>query len=189
MTLEQIEDIFDSLSDYGPLPGFLLPFLEAFLPFLPLMVIIAANVNIYGILQGILLSWLGSVIGSTAIFLICKKYGARARSYLSKKFPLSNVMFGWIEKRGFSALFIVLCFPFTPSILVTLVAGLSQMSVRTYVTAMMLGKAVMITCISILSFDLVELVQNPLRIAASLAGILLLWYFGKKVERRYQKNS
>ena len=54
-------DTFTNLTqDYralGPIIGILLPFLEAFLPFLPLIVFIVANVTAYGLLFGFLLSW------------------------------------------------------------------------------------------------------------------------------------
>ena len=54
---------------------FFLPFLEAFLPFLPLVVFIVANVNAYGFLFGFLLSWVGSVAGAYTVFLVIRKYG------------------------------------------------------------------------------------------------------------------
>ena len=187
MTLEQIEKFLEDLSSLGPLPGIIVPFIEAFLPFLPLIVIIMANVNIYGFILGLLFSWLGVTLGSLSVFLLCRKFGNRVRDYITKKFPVSEKMFSWIERRGFSAVFIVMCFPFTPSIVVTLVAALSRIQVKTYIVAMILGKLIMIFAISIISFDFVDLLQSPIRLALSVLAIFVLWYGGKKIEKYFSK--
>lgn len=185
MTLEQIEKVLENLSDLGPLPGIAAPFIEAFLPFLPLIVIIMANVNIYGFILGLLYSWLGVTLGSLCVFLISRRYGSKVREYLTKKFPVSNKMFNWIERRGFSAIFIVMCFPFTPSIVVTLVAALSRIQLKTYVLSMLLGKLIMIFAISVISFDFVDLLQSPIRLILSIGAIIVLWFGGKKIEKYF----
>jgi len=187
MTIEQIEKFLNDLSDLGPLPGIAVPFIEAFLPFLPLIVIIMANVNIYGFGLGLLFSWLGVTLGSMSVFLLCRRFAYKVRDYITKKFPISDKMFSWIERRGFSAVFIVMCFPFTPSIVVTLVAALSRIPVKTYILGMILGKLIMIFAISIISFDFVDLLQSPLRLVSSILAIILLWYGGKRIEKYFNK--
>lgn len=187
MTLEQIEQFLESLSSLGPLPGIAAPFIEAFLPFLPLIVIIMANVNIYGFGLGLLFSWLGVVLGSMCVFLLCRRFGNKARNYITKKVPASDKMFKWIEKRGFSAVFIVMCFPFTPSIVVTIVAALSRIQFKTFLVSMLCGKLIMISAISIISFDFVDLLHSPFRLILSIIAIILLWYGGKQIEKYFNK--
>lgn len=187
MTLEQIEKFLDSLSSLGPLPGIAVPFIEAFLPFLPLLVIIMANVNIYGFALGLLFSWLGVTLGSVSVFLLCRRFGNRARNYITKKVPISGKLFGWIERRGFSAVFVVMCFPFTPSVVVTIVAALSRIPVKTYILAMLLGKLIMIFAISVISFDFIDLLHSPGRLITSILVIILLWYGGKRIEKYFSK--
>lgn len=60
-TLDRIMDLIDSYRSFGPLPGVLLPLIEAFLPFLPLFVFIMANVNAFGFWLGFLYSWVGTI--------------------------------------------------------------------------------------------------------------------------------
>lgn len=188
MTLEQIEQFLKSLSSLGPLPGILVPFFEAFLPFLPLIVIIAANVNIYGFGFGMLFSWIGIVGGAICIFLVCRKYGGKFGDRLQRRFPSMKKLFGWVENRGFTPLFLLSCFPFTPAALITIVAGLSKLPFHTFLVSFALGKAMMILFIALISFDIANLFAAPWRIIASVAGILLLWYGGKKLEQRYNNN-
>lgn len=187
MTLEQIEQFLKSLSSFGPLPGILVPLLEAFLPFLPLIVIIAANVNIYGFGFGMLFSWVGIVLGGTSIFGLCRKFGHRFRARVEKRYAVVAKIFNWIESKGFTPLFLLSCFPFTPSVLITIVAALSKLPFRSFLVAVALGKAVMVLVIGLLSFDITNLVNHPWRIIASVVGIALLWFGGKRLERRYNQ--
>lgn len=188
LDLEQMQQTLERLSDYGPLPGILLPFLEAFLPFLPLIIIIAANVNIYGLGVGFLLSWIGVTAGKVVLFLICRYFGKNVKALIEKKFPKSERFFNWIDRKGFSPLFLLSSFPFTPSVVITVVAGLSRVPFHTFFLATLLGKAVMIMIISLISFDISHAMQQPWRFVVITITIVVLWYGGKKLESRYQLN-
>ena len=189
MSLDQIEQFLESLSNLGPLPGILVPFFEAFLPFLPLIVIIAANVNIYGFGFGMLFSWIGIVGGAVSIFLFCRKYGNKLGDRLQRKYPSMKKIFGWVENKGFTPLFLLSCFPFTPSFLITIVAGLSKLPFHTFLVSFALGKAMMILFIGLISFDIANLFAAPWRIIASVVGIVILWFGGKKLEQRYNSKT
>lgn len=189
MDIQQIQQTLESYSQYGPLPGLLLPFIEAFLPFLPLIVIIAANANIYGLGIGFLLSWCGVTAGATCVFWISRTLGKNVKDRLEKKYPKSQRFFKWIEQKGFTPLFLLACFPFTPSVVITLISGLSKVPFHTFFLATLLGKAVMIFCISLLSFDIANFVQEPWRILVSVITVVLMWLGGKKIENRYQLNG
>src|SRR5690606_29089462 len=116
-----------------PLPGILLPLLEAFLPFLPLFLFVMANANAFGLGWGFLLSWLGASLGSLLVFLLIRKYGeSRVLRFLQRNKNVQNLT-AWFERRGFGPLFLLLCFPFTPSAIVNIVAGLSKINVYQYI--------------------------------------------------------
>ncbi|XBO86919.1 VTT domain-containing protein [Bacillus licheniformis] len=90
----------------------------------------------------------------------------------------------WVEKRGFGPLFLLLCFPFTPSAAVNVVAGLSRVSLLPFSLAVLCGKFVMIFMVSFVGYDLKALFTQPLRTAAVIIVMLILWYAGKRVEHR-----
>ena len=48
---DYIMELLNNYESLGPLPGILLPFIEAFLPFLPLIVFVLANGAAYGLLK------------------------------------------------------------------------------------------------------------------------------------------
>ena len=76
LTEEQLTEWFQSYRAFGPAAAAALPFIEAFLPFLPLVVFVVANTNAFGLWEGFFLSWLGSAAGSILMF-----YAVRCGSY------------------------------------------------------------------------------------------------------------
>ncbi|WP_337104065.1 TVP38/TMEM64 family protein [Paenibacillus sp. YIM B09110] len=188
MDLDQIQRTLESYSQLGPLPGLLLPLLESFLPFLPLIVIVAANANIYGLGFGFLFSWIGAAAGALCVFWISRKLGRRFKGWVMRRFPKSERFFTWVEHRGFTPLFLLACFPFTPSIIITVVSGISNVPFKTFMLATLLGKAVMIFSISLISFDIGNLIDEPWRIFVTITAVLVMWFGGKKLESRYQVN-
>lgn len=90
----------------------------------------------------------------------------------------------WIERHGFGPLFLLLCFPFTPSALVNIVAGLSRISTSQYILAVIAGKLVMISTISFIGYDLRSMIAQPLRTIPVVIAIFILWFIGKRIEMK-----
>lgn len=188
-TMENVMDLIGEYRSFGPLPGILLPMLEAFLPFLPLVLFIMANASAFGLWLGFLYSWIGACAGALIVFLIIRKYGQkRVLAFLQKHAKVRQSMI-WIERHGFGPLFLLLCFPFTPSAIVNLVAGLSKVSIAQYMLAVLTGKMVMIFTISFVGYDLQALITNPVRTAIVLVVIFILWYVGKRIEVRLNMST
>ncbi|BBH22753.1 putative membrane protein YhjE [Paenibacillus baekrokdamisoli] len=184
--LEHLQHTLESYSAYGPLPGILLPLVEAFMPILPLLVFVAANANIYGLWLGSLYSWIGVSAGSMLLFWVARKLGGRVGSWLRRRFPKASGVLNWIDHKGFSPIFLFACFPFSPSALITVVSGLSNVPFRSFALAVLLGKAVMIFSISLLSFNISDLAKEPWRLLLTAVLIVAMWFGGKKLEARYQ---
>lgn len=187
-SMENISELIDSYRAIGPIIGFLLPFIESFLPFLPLFAFVIANASAYGFIFGFLISWSGSVAGAYVVFLIIRKYGrARFMNFMTKHEKVQKLIH-WVERNGFGPLFLLLCFPFTPSALVNLVAGLSNISKHYYLLTVMAGKFVMILTISYVGYDVRALFTQPVRTAIVAIVIILLYIIGKIIEKRLTKR-
>ncbi|RJS61694.1 TVP38/TMEM64 family protein [Bacillus sp. PK3_68] len=188
-TLENIMDLIQKYESFGPIPGFFLPLIEAFFPFLPLVVFVMANASAFGLWWGFLLSWGGSVTGAFLVFLFIRNYGQRKLlSFLHRHRQVRKLM-NWVDCHGFGPVFLLLCFPFTPSAIVNIVAGLSHISVRQYLLAVMAGKAVMIFTISFIGYDFFSLIKEPGRTAILGVVIFVLWAVGKQVERHLNQKE
>ncbi|MBT2678116.1 TVP38/TMEM64 family protein [Bacillus sp. ISL-35] len=181
-TIEKVMELLSEYRSFGPIPGILLPMLEAFLPFLPLFLFVMANANAFGLWFGFLFSWTGAVLGALLVFWIFRRYGqGRLLRFLQRHQKVQKGM-DWIERHGFGPIFLMLCFPFTPSALVNIVAGLSRISMPQYMLAVITGKMVMIFTISFVGYDIRALITNPARTALVLVVIAILWYIGKRIE-------
>ncbi|RTR31468.1 TVP38/TMEM64 family protein [Robertmurraya yapensis] len=187
-TLENIMEIIEDYRAIGPIPGILLPMLEAFLPFLPLVIFVMANANAFGLWFGFLFSWVGASVGALLVFLLIRRYGQKRFLSFLKKSPKVKKLMAWLERHGFGPLFLLLCFPFTPSAVVNIVAGLSKISIYQYMLAVIAGKMVMIFTISFVGYDIRSLITQPIRTAIVGVVIFILWLVGKQIEVRLNKN-
>ncbi|MDR7001354.1 TVP38/TMEM64 family protein [Neobacillus niacini] len=187
-TLDNVMDLIKQYRSLGPLPGILLPMLEAFLPFLPLFLFVMANASAFGLWLGFLYSWLGACIGALLLFFIIRRFGQKRLLSFLPKHPKVRKLMDWVDRHGFGPLFILLCFPFTPSAVVNIVAGLSKISMYQYILAVFIGKMVMIFTISFVGYDLHSLITKPYRTIIVVGVIFILWYFGKRIEVRLNRR-
>lgn len=194
--LEEASEFFDTvielLENYealGPLPGILLPFIEAFLPFLPLFVFVMANSVAYGLFKGFLYSWIGSSAGSILVFLLIRKFGNKKIMLKIKRNKQVQQITSWVERHGFGPMFILLCFPFSPSSVINIVAGLSNVSKQQFVLAVLLGKSVMIFSIAYIGSSIMEFAKNPVKTVVVTVCILVFWAFGKFLEKKLLKRK
>lgn len=131
----------------GPLFGFFLLVLESFIPMLPLSVFVALNVNAFGLLWGILFSWLGTITGCYLCYLffyflsnnfIYKFIGKKTRKKIDKTVEdFKNIKF--------TTLVLLMTLPFMPSFFLNLLSGIVGISKRKYFAALCIGKFLMIT--------------------------------------------
>ena len=183
-SVENIENLAAQYRALGPLLGILFPFLESFLPFLPLVVFVVANASAFGLWLGFLLSWIGAVAGSYAVFLIVRRFGHSPRLNFITGGERVKRLIKWIDMNGLSPLFLLLCFPFTPSVLVNVVVGLSHIHKKYYLIVLLSGKFVMILGLSVLGYDLRSLLTSPLKLIITAIVIVVLWWIGKRLELR-----
>ncbi|UII56920.1 TVP38/TMEM64 family protein [Cytobacillus spongiae] len=187
-TMENIMELIEHYRSFGPIPGILLPMVEAFLPFLPLFLFVMANANAFGLWFGFLFSWIGACLGALLVFSLVRKYGQKRILNFLKRHKKVEKLMSWVEDHGFGPLFLLLCFPFTPSAVVNIVAGLSKISIAQYMLAVLTGKMVMIFTISFVGYDIKSLITQPVRTAIVAVVILILWLVGKRIEGRMNNH-
>ncbi|MFB1050049.1 TVP38/TMEM64 family protein [Paraliobacillus sp. JSM ZJ581] len=186
MVLKQLLKTYES---FGPLPGLLLPFIEAFLPFLPLVVFVLTNAAAYGLWKGFLLSWAGASIGAIAVFSLIRKLGNKRFFLWIRRNKQVERVTNWLERHGFGPLFILMCFPFSPSAIINTVAGLSKVNIYQFGLAVLLGKTVMIFSIAYVGSSIASFAQNPVKTIVVGISISLFWILGKIIEKWLRKRD
>lgn len=188
LTLDQLDKLTTSYETLGPFVGFLLPFIEAFLPFLPLVVFVVANASAYGLWWGFLLTWAATVAGSYCVFLLIRYFRDTKLVKRLTGGERMHKLIHWVDTNGLSPLFVLICLPFTPSVLVNVVAGISNIKKVNYFIVLFAGKCAMILFISYIGSDIRELLTSPLKLILSLVAILGLWGLGKFFEVRLNRR-
>lgn len=181
-------ELIQDYRSFGPIPGLVLPIIEAFLPFLPLFVFVTANASAFGLGWGFLFSWIGACTGALIVFSIVRKYGQKRFLAFLKNHKQVKRLVDWVDRHGFGPLFLLMCFPFTPSAVVNIVAGLSRISIYQYGVAVLAGKMVMIFSISYIGHDIPSLIHNPKKTIILGIVIVILWYIGKRIEAHLDKK-
>lgn len=186
---DYVMELLEKYESFGPLPGILLPFIEAFLPFLPLFVFVMANSVAYGLFKGFFYSWLGTSFGSLAVFSLIRKFGHSKLFIKIKQNKQVQSVTSWVERHGFSLLFIFICFPFSPSSVINVVSGLSKVNTKQFILATFFGNAVMIFSIAYVGTSIVEFAKHPTKTIVVTVCIVVFWFFGKVLEKKLLNQS
>ncbi|HLS20765.1 MAG TPA: TVP38/TMEM64 family protein [Bacillota bacterium] len=186
------EYIVEALNNYerlGPFIGISLPFIEAILPFLPLIVFVFVNIAAFGLVKGFIYSWIGTTLGSILVFFIFRRLGnTRLLKKVRGNEQVKKVTH-WVDRRGFGLIFLLLCFPFSPSFVINVVSGLSKISLQQFALAVILGKAVMIFSVSYVGENIFSFAEHPIRTIVIAVSIVLFWIVGKQIENYIQKRT
>lgn len=187
-TEEGLESLFNSFEQLGFLVGFLLIFVESFLPFLPLVVIVILNLNAYGIIIGFLTSYAGTVLGSFLVFIIVRNlFRAPAQKYIEKHEKLKK-MLKFIDDKGFSFLFVLLALPFTPSSVVNVVVALTNIRRDVYLYILLASKFIMILTMSLIGYDVTSFFDSPVKLVISLVFLVVLYLLSKWYQKYLERK-
>lgn len=197
MQYEHLLDLIQQFARFGPFAGITLTMIESLFPPLPLVVFVTINIIAYGFFWGYLYSFLGTFIGSYIMFIIISKYGRkRFEKMVHRSRRLDNLLH-WINEKGFTPIFILLTFPFTPSIVVCGLAGLAGVKRDEYVLALFLGKLIMVFSLSFIGYNMTAFVNQPIKsvllivmtLSISFLGKYLIAWYEKRVEKHRQKRA
>lgn len=189
LTTEQgIETLFNKFEQLGFFVGFLLVFIESFLPFLPLVVIVILTINSYGVIVGFLISYSATVLGSYLVFLTVRHFFRdTAQKYIEKHDKL-NKMLKFIDDRGFTFLFILLCLPFTPSSVVNVITALSNVRRDVYLYILLAAKFIMILSMTLVGYDIASFFDSPMKLILSLVFLCVLYLLSKWYQKYLEKK-
>lgn len=95
----------------------------------------------------------------------------------------------FFDRRGFGPLFLLLCFPFSPSALINVVAAFSRISIQQFILSLILGKAVMIFSVSYVGSSITSFATNPTKAIVIGVCIVFVWAIGKFIEARMNSNA
>jgi len=120
--------------------GILVIIIESIIPILPLAVFIAFNTVIFGNVLGFIISWVATIIGCTISFFIFRK-GFSDKLYKKINYKeTGKKLMNKISDFDFTKLVLILAIPFTPAFSINIAAGLSKMSYKKFLLALLISK-------------------------------------------------
>lgn len=185
--IEYSEFFLKYIEMWGPAAGILLPTLEAFIPILPLVGFVIINVAAFGFFFGYLYSWIGNCLGSFLLFLLLRKVGGKK---LDTKISHSKyrATLEKIKKKNLSVLFLLYCFPFAPSFLLSGTAALTNMKTEEFLTILLPSKLVMLLSLAFIGENVSSFFENPTKAIFYIIFILLLNLLVKYLFEIYEKK-
>jgi len=183
---ELVNKSTELIASGGLLVGFLLVLLEAFLPMLPLGVFVGLNINAFGFLPGVLVSWTANVFGSYIAYLFFYFISQKVLYKFLKNKTIKKIdeQINKFNKIKFTNLVSIITLPFTPSCFINLLAGISKMSHEKYLSALIIGKAFMIKFWGYIGKSFIESMRDIKAIIYIVLILILSYVISKIVSKK-----
>lgn len=139
LDVEVIIKYIQSYGKWAAVISFLLMIFQSVAAPLPAFLITFANASIFGWVKGAALSWSSAMVGAILCFYISKIYGRNAVEKLTSKFALEETD-KFFNKYGKFAILIARLLPFISFDIISYAAGLTSMSLWSFIWATGLGQ-------------------------------------------------
>lgn len=185
-----IEFSTEYISRGGILFGFLLVFSECFFPMLPLSVFVTLNVNAFGLLGGFLISWLATCLGSFICYLFFRFIGTKiSEKFLNRKIIKKIINATDRFKRiKFTELVLIITLPFTPSFLINILCGITQMKKEKFLFSLFIGKAFSISFWGYIGKTFIDSITDLHSIIFILVAVGIAYIVSKIVSKKLNIN-
>lgn len=185
--METLNDIVEYLTlllqQGGFLCGILLILLESIIPALPLGVFIALNINAFGLIIGITISWLATCLGCYLSFLFFYFLSNRFIKKETKNKKLTKIK-RKMKTIDFSRLVVIIALPFTPAFLINIACGLVKMNKRKFLLALLIGKIPMVIFWGCIGKSLLESITDIKTIIIISVMVIIVYFISKIVSKK-----
>ena len=185
---ENIINIINSSTIFGPLFACFLIFIESILPVLPLFVFITIIFIAYGYTIGFLIAYLLTTLGCFFSFFMCRKF---LKSFFKKKIrKIDNFdkFMKKIDKISFSNLVLLISIPFTPAFLINIAASLAEVSFKKFSIAILIGKPFIVFFWGFIGTSLLESLKNPKILVIIIIMLGISYLISKIVTKKLELN-
>jgi uncharacterized membrane protein YdjX (TVP38/TMEM64 family) len=141
---------------------------------LPSIFITGANIVFFGPMEGFLISLLGETVGAYITFTIYRLGFKRKMEKLTDKYKILSKISNSRGKKAGLLIFQGRLIPFIPSGFVTLAASISNVNAAIFNIATLIGKAPSIALEVLVSYDVINIQENWIRLVITVIGLILI---------------
>ena len=139
-SLQETVDYIQSFGVWAMLFSFCLDVLVNALGFLPSIFISTANGVLFGVVPGIIISWLAETTGVILSFLLMRTILRDSAEKIIRKSPYLSRLDEFSGQKGFQMMLIARTIPYFPSGILTALGAVSRISVKDYMLSNLIGK-------------------------------------------------
>ena len=172
--VDSFVDILNNYSNLAILISLIVSVVIALLGVLPSFFVTGANIIFFGPVEGFLISVLGEVIGGVITFSLYRLGFKKKVEGLSKYKLIDKIIHSDGKKAAF-LIFEARLLPFVPSGFVTFAASISDVKIIPYTVATILGKIPSIALEAVVSYDLINIDDNFIRLFITLSAVVLIF--------------
>jgi uncharacterized membrane protein YdjX (TVP38/TMEM64 family) len=158
--------------------------INTLLPIFPFMILVGANVLVFGLKLGFVLAWSAAVLGAIAGYWIARLFGRNYFEARLKKYGFVQALES--NSHGFRLILLSRLIPVIPNSVVNYGAGISPINFSTYLWATLLGKVPIVAWEAYLANNLIDFHNNLPRLVVMLVltGVFLivLWRLYPKLK-------
>lgn len=133
------------------------------LPSLPILIV---NGLVFGLIPGIIVSWIGEFVGCTAGFAVMRTvFRGLAKRIIAKSRRLNRLD----SYSSFRTVLIARALPYTPNVVLTALLAASSVAFTEHAIATFIGKLPAVAVEVLLGHDLIHIAEHADRLAAVLA--------------------
>ena len=151
---------------------------------IPLILVITVNISVFGFLAGFLWSWFTSVLAAIIIFLSTRYLFT---DQLSSKIAPEQLR--KIEEKGFAYVLIGRVFPFVPTSLINIIAGLSSISLNKFIFGTIIGNFIYFLILALIPAGLYSSGVNEFMIGTIIILLVAACYVSAKLRVKMKTNA
>ena len=186
-----VQRMAEVLQSYGPwamVISFVLDVLINALGFLPSIFFSTANGLLFGLVPGIIISWLAETVGVVLSFMIMRYILRDTAHKVIEKSEFLLKVDDFSGKNGLTVMLFARAIPYFPSGIITALGAISQISLRDYIIANLVGKFPSTALEVIVGHDAVLLQDNLGRLTIVILGASVLYFLLWKGYQRWVKR-
>jgi len=180
LTSGDIDSIAEFLRSYGMwamVISMVIDILINVLGFLPSIFISAANGVVFGLVPGVIISWLSESIGVMISFWLMRRFLRHYAEHLIAKSKYLKKIDEFSGANGFKMMLLARSLPYFPSGIITAVGAVSSIRFRDYALATLIGKLPSTMLEVVVGHDIVNYEENLARLSIVI-GLIFLFYCG-----------
>ena len=183
-----LNDFLMGLGIWAPILSSILIVLEGIFAFLPLVVFVTINIITLGAFFGGILSWILTTIGSFLAFYLCRIGLSNFFQRKISKGKISKFMTK-IDNLKFKQLVLIIAIPFAPSFFINVGAGLSKISIKKYLYALLIGKVFVILFLGYIGSNVIECLKNPLVLIKVVMLVVIAYIIAQVVNKKFDLDE